>query len=1529
MARKLNKNLVGALVLLGMVLMAVTGIVLLKNLPGQDPTKYAADAEKFREEGDYKRAMQTFARAFTKDPNENPTYLVKAAECAIEAGDLARARQFIGTAKVQDARFKPAIQIGLELEFELANLYGSSALWSRVLESAKEMLSLDESSESALALHALGTSYLQLRGEDESYKEKGITALRRAHELDPSDVDVIKTLAGEYWRSARAKKADGELDDAEALQKSRVLLIETGIANHQGSEDGEGLAKLKRLQARYMVLEGSVQEGFALLRILAEEEKTQTDAHVILAKLYLGGATIGIEQDLDKAAKNLKEALSIEPKNGQIYELLARVYQYQRYGSTDSEQITAIMQEERALYERGLEAVERSKHFRELQNNRSRIAFIEGLFMLDLRSPGVKRDKALQESKLLAAEGWIEKLKDEVSGQSFEVRFMTARLFFARGEIVVATREAEAAQELARGRANLALEKLLTDLYTHQGQWGAARKSLKRAFAMSAADPALYIEMGRILLKEGRAAAALRFLKPSGPDTVRQALAKDRNAIALCIDAYRQLSQFELANAESQRLGESSPADQLRTATIMIWEERYTEAEEKIKAVLKEAPKDPSAIRAMLSLYRDTSRSDEARAMVKSLLLDDPENRDYKRYALVLMEDTDGQARDDLVLKYLEEEEDDLTRFVALASFFNDRGDEEKTRTYLDKAEALRPDDSGIIEKQFGLALSAHDWERADKYVQRSKELNLDGTEGKMFEGRVALARGQVEEAAGRDAEAREFHEQAIDLMKVGLQKYRSYSLGWTYLSQAYIAAARTEEAKEVLARAIEVDPTNGHAHRALARIAATEENEDAERRYLTSAQKALPDDAWIKSRLQFYEEKENPSEGIATREKRRAEDPEDTQNLVLLARLYGDERMGQYEKAAEAYRASLKLSKGDLPLAREMAAFFASDRVGRPSEGERLLKDMLRNEENLPRKSLIAASLGQFYESQEHLATADRYYRLAVSLNSSKQSLAIAADFYSRTGRLSDALEYYERTLAVADDNPDIAHHTRSRIVAVLLAMGDLDRAKGKVDDFLARYPDDPQAMIYEGAYHRIGGDVRKAKEAFDRHLEREPDNATALWQRGQLFLLLGRWEKAIQDLRNSKASEPDAFGYKHRIALADALIEAGRGDEAVDELRSILEAHPEEQTVAEALVDVYKRVTPARFSDAENLVYRYMRKYPRDYKWPQLLGILGKLSKNSEQEIEGYEKAAELGQYQPEVVRPLFRAYKDAGRFGAIIQYATEKLSSDLLERDPEILTSLGWAYLKAGRQEECSQAYAQALVVTGKDFAEHTIVVNSVVGALGAKSALNWAESMAKMDPDNVNMRRALVHLFKMNDKTDRAIAECDHIMEMTPVDSDMVFAHMAKGMLLNTLDQSQQAKTEYEAALKIDPDQPMALNNLAYLLAKSLDKPAEALPYAKRASRLRPQDDNVLDTYGWVLSLNGKLGDATGTLLRALEINRDNLDATFHLGLVFLKQKEFEEARFRLNRAKELAESQSRSDELPKIIKALKEADDLEG
>jgi tetratricopeptide (TPR) repeat protein len=676
---------------------------------------------------------------------------------------------------------------------------------------------------------------------------------------------------------------------------------------------------------------------------------------------------------------------------------------------------------------------------------------------------------------------------------------------------------------------------------------------------------------------------------------------------------------------------------------------------------------------------------------------------------------------------------------------------------------------------------------------------------------------------------------------------------------------------------------------------------------------------------MQRIKETDNPTAGITSREKMRREKPDDLENLILLARLYADAKVAKYDKAAEVYKEALKVSKNNMQLAREVAKFFGRDEVSRPAEGDALLTAMMNEETEKPRKAQAAVCLAQLYEGQKTLATADRYFRLAVSLDPSNDVLNSAGEFYARTNRFRDAVEYYSRLMKQATKPEDaaLAQTTQARIIALWLALGDLDNAKKEIDSFIVKYPRDPQGMIFAGAYHRIGGDIQKAKEAFDAHLEKDGTNATALWQRGQMYMLLGKWQNAIDDLRKSKTFMPDGFLYQHRIALANSLMEMGRGDEAIVELRSILDQKPDQVDVAEALVDAYVRLRPPRYSDAENVIFTYQRMYPKDPKWPLLLGRVGERMQKWDRALLGYEKAAELSREDRSTIASLFNAYKQAGKAKEMTEYLATKISENQLERMPLQRASLGWAYMQIGKKDRALDSYDAALTAAGEDFIAYTRVVDEMVSVLGLKDSLARALSRAESDPQNIEKQKAVVHLLQRDGKPDEAIKYCDRVAKLAVRDQDAIFAHLAHGMLLEPRGRIEDAKGHYEAALKLDPKQPIALNNIAYLIADKLKSPSEALPYAQQAARLDPTNADVLDTLGYILYLNGRVGEAQGALLRAKEIDRANQAVYYHLGLVYQKKGDAEEAKEWLLKAKEIGLQKGDKRHLPSILKALGE------
>jgi tetratricopeptide (TPR) repeat protein len=80
-------------------------------------------------------------------------------------------------------------------------------------------------------------------------------------------------------------------------------------------------------------------------------------------------------------------------------------------------------------------------------------------------------------------------------------------------------------------------------------------------------------------------------------------------------------------------------------------------------------------------------------------------------------------------------------------------------------------------------------------------------------------------------------------------------------------------------------------------------------------------------------------------------------------------------------------------------------------------------------------------------------------------------------------------------------------------------------------------------------------------------------------------------------------------------------------------------------------------------------------------------------------------------------------------------------------------------------------------------------------------------------------------------------------------DETAAHLALAEELQTQGRGAQALAEYQRVLAADKDQPIALNNAAWLLYEAGDP--GALELAQRAYRLAPKNASVLDTLGWIL------------------------------------------------------------------------------
>jgi uncharacterized protein (TIGR03790 family) len=114
---------------------------------------------------------------------------------------------------------------------------------------------------------------------------------------------------------------------------------------------------------------------------------------------------------------------------------------------------------------------------------------------------------------------------------------------------------------------------------------------------------------------------------------------------------------------------------------------------------------------------------------------------------------------------------------------------------------------------------------------------------------------------------------------------------------------------------------------------------------------------------------------------------------------------------------------------------------------------------------------------------------------------------------------------------------------------------------------------------------------------------------------------------------------------------------------------------------------------------------------------------------------------------------------------------------------------------------------------------------------------------------------------------------------------------------------QAIEQYRAVIAVEPQNVVALNNLAYALAERKQQPQEALSLALKAYRLS-QTPDVGDTVGWIHHLMGDNQAALPWLERAAAAAPTSVEILIHTAIVHAAVNDLTKARQRLEAAEKL-------------------------
>jgi tetratricopeptide (TPR) repeat protein len=133
--------------------------------------------------------------------------------------------------------------------------------------------------------------------------------------------------------------------------------------------------------------------------------------------------------------------------------------------------------------------------------------------------------------------------------------------------------------------------------------------------------------------------------------------------------------------------------------------------------------------------------------------------------------------------------------------------------------------------------------------------------------------------------------------------------------------------------------------------------------------------------------------------------------------------------------------------------------------------------------------------------------------------------------------------------------------------------------------------------------------------------------------------------------------------------------------------------------------------------------------------------------------------------------------------------------------------------------------------------------------AAQQYRWLQSK---DPKSVQAYSALGDLYQRQGATEEALVSYEKAEELAPKDPQVL---TAIAVLESQNGQPQQAISTLNKQLAIDPNNALAMNNLAFNLADTGTDLDRALRLAQQVARKFPNDPGVIDTLGWVYVKRG--------------------------------------------------------------------------
>jgi len=402
------------------------------------------------------------------------------------------------------------------------------------------------------------------------------------------------------------------------------------------------------------------------------------------------------------------------------------------------------------------------------------------------------------------------------------------------------------------------------------------------------------------------------------------------------------------------------------------------------------------------------------------------------------------------------------------------------------------------------------------------------------------------------------------------------------------------------------------------------------------------------------------------------------------------------------------------------------------------------------------------------------------------------------------------------------------------------------------------------------------EAAEALEMYLKLNPDHELSHYIKlSQYYFALGNKKEARKILLSRARDKYITASEIYNIA--NLLASNGLTEEAVSLLENLIERDPLDVQAWLFLGDLYENTD--REEEALQAYNMALEKNPDN------LFLIVKIGNHCLMEndwncaatyfekayLAGSEKIESEGISYLEINRTLCTVYFYAGRDSdGIALYDSLRASG---KDDSRLYFSLGKAMNYLDRVGEAVEYYRKGFEKDIGELSEDSLY-NAYVGYARAliefdrkNQALILIRDDAKKHIKNTTILKELeASIYIKLEQYDDAISISEWLLASDPENR----SHLLRlSLVYDMAGQFEQAEKALLKLLELSPDDPLALNNLAYMYLENNVNISKAMDMVQHALESEPENGAYLDTLGWAYYMKGKYKQAKKSIEKALE------------------------------------------------------------